>query len=55
MVKDGQCNDNSKCTDENCRYCALVDGVEKCLTCKDSYHLLIVEDRYECIKENKNL
>ena len=55
MVKDGACISGNTCTDENCRYCALVDKAEKCLTCKQGYHVLIVEDKHECVKENSNL
>lgn len=45
MVIEGKCSAESKCTDENCRYCALVDGIEKCLVCKQDYALLIRHDR----------
>ena len=53
LVENGECGDKS-CSEKNCKYCGLINGIDKCLVCNENYSLLIHKDEYKCVKQKES-
>ena len=55
LAINGVCNDNNKCTIDNCKYCTIDDDIELCAMCEKNYSAHVANDTAICKKDEENI
>ena len=55
LAVEGQCKEDSRCSIENCRYCAVEEGTELCALCESGFSLVVGESGVECKEDGEGV